>query len=460
MGGDYYDREVITTSSDTGYSEVSTKAVGTVNRLHSSLDPKRWKDDNLQCNVKNPIIFALDVTGSMGDWTRIVYDKMPMFYGQIMIQNYLQEPAISFCAVGDYTCDEAPLQVTEFGEGREIDQLISKMYLEGGGGGSFYESYDLAAYFYSNHVDLIDPELPFFFITGDESFYEKIPEKYITRVIGKPINDIYLSSRDCWKDLMKKYNVFLIKKPYPEENKEAKIKQQWCETIGEERVLIIENPKACVDVMLGAIALTSGNRTIEDYVKDMKNRGQTNERTTEVTNALSKYYEKVKSYREMVTTNKENMVTGKDLNKHVTQSNTNNSIGVPKSNILIQSNSNVAIDEALISEKNKIKENIDKLLEEDLDNDQLKLREDLKAMKQVFGEVPDQLICPITGDIFFDPVMTSDGHTYERKAIESWFEKHRTSPVTNLILDNKNLIPNFVIKQLVKAFYEENKDKI
>jgi hypothetical protein len=41
-----------------------------------------------------------------------------MFYGQIMIKNYLPDPAISFCAIGDATCDTAPLQVTDFGQGK------------------------------------------------------------------------------------------------------------------------------------------------------------------------------------------------------------------------------------------------------------------------------------------------------------------------------------------------------
>ena len=51
----------------------------------------------------------------MGDWSKIIYDKMPMFYGQIMMQEYLTDPAISFCAVGDAIHDRAPIQVTDFG---------------------------------------------------------------------------------------------------------------------------------------------------------------------------------------------------------------------------------------------------------------------------------------------------------------------------------------------------------
>ena len=35
------------------------------------MDPKRWGTDKLECAHKNPIVFALDVTGSMGDWSKV-----------------------------------------------------------------------------------------------------------------------------------------------------------------------------------------------------------------------------------------------------------------------------------------------------------------------------------------------------------------------------------------------------
>ncbi len=40
---------------------------------------------------------------------QIIYDKLPMFYGQIMMQKYLADPAVSFCAIGDHKHDKAPL---------------------------------------------------------------------------------------------------------------------------------------------------------------------------------------------------------------------------------------------------------------------------------------------------------------------------------------------------------------
>lgn len=84
----------------------------------------------------------------MGDWTKIIYDKIPMFYGQIMQQGYLTDPALSFCAIGDAKTDKAPLQVADFGQGKEIDEKLSKLWLEDGGGGNQKESYELAAFFY------------------------------------------------------------------------------------------------------------------------------------------------------------------------------------------------------------------------------------------------------------------------------------------------------------------------
>jgi metallophosphoesterase superfamily enzyme len=49
--------------------------------LHKSMDPRRWTDKKLVVNHKHPIVVVIDVTGSMGDWSKILYDKMPMFYG-------------------------------------------------------------------------------------------------------------------------------------------------------------------------------------------------------------------------------------------------------------------------------------------------------------------------------------------------------------------------------------------
>merc|ERR1711964_780332 len=59
----------------------------------------------------------------------------------------------------------------------------------------------------------------------------------------------------------------------------------------------------------------------------------------------------------------------------------------------------------------------------------------------------DDHLCPITHEVMRDPVMASDGQTYEREAIESWFKEGKmTSPITNETLSDQKLIPNYSLK--------------
>ena len=64
-------------------------------------------------------------------------------------------------------------------------------------------------------------------------------------------------------------------------------------------------------------------------------------------------------------------------------------------------------------------------------------------------EPPDGCICPITGQIFSNPVLLPDGHTFENSAIQEWLQKHSTSPVTNQEVGGCALTPNWAIKKVV-----------
>lgn len=64
-------------------------------------------------------------------------------------------------------------------------------------------------------------------------------------------------------------------------------------------------------------------------------------------------------------------------------------------------------------------------------------------------KLADHLTCPITGTYFVDPVVTVDGHAYERRAIEHWLRRKHTSPVTNTPLLSKRVVPSLTIRQTV-----------
>ncbi|CAF1074585.1 unnamed protein product [Adineta ricciae] len=68
---------------------------------------------------------------------------------------------------------------------------------------------------------------------------------------------------------------------------------------------------------------------------------------------------------------------------------------------------------------------------------------------------PADLVCPITGQLFGDPVIATDGHTYEKFAIKRWLRSSTTSPTTREPLDKNQLIPNFVVKKMCDEFRAE-----
>ena len=67
-------------------------------------------------------------------------------------------------------------------------------------------------------------------------------------------------------------------------------------------------------------------------------------------------------------------------------------------------------------------------------------------------EIPDEFQCPILGTLMIDPVVTSDGHTYERNAILHWLKDHDTSPKTMSKLEHTNVVPNHIIRAQIIDF--------
>ena len=60
-------------------------------------------------------------------------------------------------------------------------------------------------------------------------------------------------------------------------------------------------------------------------------------------------------------------------------------------------------------------------------------------------------LCPITHTLMEDPVIGSDGITYERAAIEAWiYSGHRTSPVTREPMYQHSLVPNYALKAMIQ----------
>lgn len=78
---------------------------------------------------------------------------------------------------------------------------------------------------------------------------------------------------------------------------------------------------------------------------------------------------------------------------------------------------------------------------------------------------PRDLVCPITQELYINPVVASDGHTYEKQAIRTWFDAQQSSrgsirsPVTNAYIalnaEGMMLVENKAVVGMVQNFQEK-----
>ena len=65
------------------------------------------------------------------------------------------------------------------------------------------------------------------------------------------------------------------------------------------------------------------------------------------------------------------------------------------------------------------------------------------------------LLCPITGALFVDPAVASDGHSYERHSIREWIDRgHMTSPMTGRKLVDMRLRRNHALRNAVEEWLQ------
>ena len=284
MGGSSYDRDVYTSdsSSSWGFGASSYSASKFTN---SSLDPAmRPNGKVLESTAKTPVIIVLDVTGSNIDFARVVYDKLPMFYGQIEQKGYLKDFEISFCAVGDAYTDSYPLQIGNFAKGIELDSWLEKVVLESGGGGQGRESYELAAYYLLKNTRFAPGSEPIIFFLGDEMPYPTV-NKGQAEAFDIECDENGIEPFSLLRQKVND-NVFMLLNKYCGRSFDAQTTATWEKLLAPEHVVRICEEKAIVDLMLGIISMISSARTLDTYKIDMLDRGQTQERIEGVSRSL------------------------------------------------------------------------------------------------------------------------------------------------------------------------------
>ena len=68
------------------------------------------------------------------------------------------------------------------------------------------------------------------------------------------------------------------------------------------------------------------------------------------------------------------------------------------------------------------------------------------------SKIPNEWFCPITIQLMINPVIGSDGHTYEKDAIEKWLSNNNSSPITKAPMFISQLIPNIALRNIIQDF--------
>ncbi len=69
----------------------------------------------------------------------------------------------------------------------------------------------------------------------------------------------------------------------------------------------------------------------------------------------------------------------------------------------------------------------------------------------ILPTIPSEFKCPLSLALMIDPVVASDGCTYERDNIRKWLNEHYiTSPTTNETLESCYLFKNSALQNLIK----------
>lgn len=214
------------------------------------IDPTK----HISTSSPNPIIVAVDVTGSMANWPFEIFDRLPLLFNTL--SQYRDDLEICFVAIGDAAVDQWPLQATTFASGFDLEQLLGSLYGEGGGGDA-PESYGLFAHWVNTHVTLPDTltEKPFLIVFGDATMHETTPKTQISHYLGDRVTR-NVNSIEAWQQVTKNWNTWFLRRPTGK--KGDRVDKQWGKAVGEQKIFHIDDEQRAVDYAMGLIARSWG----------------------------------------------------------------------------------------------------------------------------------------------------------------------------------------------------------
>ncbi|MCY1166930.1 hypothetical protein D9M73_68840 [compost metagenome] len=235
--------------------------------INSSLDPRgvklRESRDSADNPQATPLIVAVDVTGSMGMIADVIArEGLGTLFTSILDRKPITDPHVMFMAVGDANTDRAPLQVSQFEADNRIVEQLTQIWLEKGGGGNSFESYNLPWYFAAMHTEhdsfVKRGKRGYLFTIGDEEVPAALTRDQIKAVCGDDI-EATLSTADLLAMAQRTYDVFHIVVMEGSHARQYgdRVAAGWKNLLGQ-RVIFLSDHKRLAETIVSAIEVAEG----------------------------------------------------------------------------------------------------------------------------------------------------------------------------------------------------------
>lgn len=259
---------------------------------HPLMDPRgavRECRDSEDHPASRGVVFALDVSGSMGEIPRrMATETLPDFV-RALLESGVTDPAVCFVAVGHAVADRAPLQVGQFeSTAALIDTWLTRLWLEGGGAGQ-HEAYELAMLFAARRMRLDSVEKrgqrAFLFLTGDTGPNPAVARVQAERLLGEHL-EADLPVRDLIEELQRSFEPFFLVAP----GVDRRVERAWRDLLGD-RVVVLEDAADAAWVAAGLVALLQGSEdervvTLSSWLDRVKAGGVDRKRRARIARAL------------------------------------------------------------------------------------------------------------------------------------------------------------------------------
>ena len=257
-----------TRSSYTASAKPTVDDIYTSRHMNADLDPKKVTLRESRDSTANPnstaLIVGLDVTGSMTYvLNAMARTGLGTLVGAIYERQPITDPHIMVMGIGDFECDKAPLQVTQFeAENAPLITQMEKIWLERGGGGNHHESYAAAWLFAATRtsIDCFEKrgKRGYLFTVGDEEPTPKLYADHVRRVLGGEA-DADLDGEHLLAMAQATYNTFHVlveDGDYASQHLE-RTREAWARQIGQNLIMLTDHTKLA-EVVVSAIQVAEG----------------------------------------------------------------------------------------------------------------------------------------------------------------------------------------------------------